>query len=46
MPAWTLGVVNGLLGNGATFNDLMGQAAADAVNHGDFVSAVSALSND
>jgi hypothetical protein len=40
------GVTNRLLANGATFNDLIGQAfTAAAGNHGAWVSAVSALSN-
>ena len=33
------------LGNGATFNDMIGAAAAGAKNHGAFVSAVSKLAN-
>lgn len=40
------GVANQTLASGATFNDLIAQAAADADNHGDFVSAVSQLAND
>ena len=39
------GVANDVLANGASFNDLIGQAAADARNHGKFVSAVKRLSN-
>ncbi len=39
------GVTNGLLPNGATFNDLLGAAqAASGGNHGKLVSAVTALS--
>ena len=40
------GVDNQSLGDGSTFNDLIGQAGDDAANHGKFVSAVSDLSND
>ncbi len=44
--ACSTGVTNRLLSNGATFNDLIGQAfAAAGGNHGAWVSAVSALSN-
>ena len=39
------GVDNQVLADGATFNDLIGEAAAEAKNHGDFVSAVSKLAN-
>ncbi len=39
------GVANQLLSNGATFNDLIGAAAASARNHGQFMSAVSSLTN-
>lgn len=39
------GVANRLLPNGATFNDLLGAAAAGAANHGARVSAVTQLSN-
>ena len=40
------GVGNHLFPNGATFNDLIAQAKTDASNHGEYVSAVSALTND
>ena len=40
------GVANQTLASGATFNDLIGEAAANAANHGEFVSAVSDMSND
>ncbi len=44
--ACNTGVTNRLQPNGATFNDLIGQAfAAAGGNHGAWVSAVSALSN-
>lgn len=39
------GVANQVLASGATFNDLIGQAAADAGNHGSFVRTVSHLAN-
>jgi len=39
------GVANQVLADGATFNDLIGEAAAEAKNHGKFVSAVSKLAN-
>ncbi|WP_412063067.1 thrombospondin type 3 repeat-containing protein [Rubrivirga sp. IMCC45206] len=39
------GVGNQLLPTGATFNDEIGACAADAANHGGFVSCVSALTN-
>ena len=39
------GAANQLLSNGATFNDLVAQAAAQASNHGEFVSAVTDLGN-
>jgi len=37
------GVANQTLASGATFNDLIGQAAADAANHGEFVWTVRQL---
>ena len=37
------GVANQTLASGATFNDLIGQAADDAANHGKFVRAVREL---
>ena len=40
------GVANQLLGNGATFKDLIDTAAAEAKNHGKFVSAVTQMAND
>ena len=40
------GVINQGLGNGATFNDLIAEAAASANNHGAFVSQVAKLTND
>lgn len=40
------GVANQTLTSGATFNDLIGDVAANAANHGDFVSDVSDMSND
>lgn len=39
------GVGNQTLDSGATFNDLIGQAADQAANHGEFVSSVAGLSN-
>lgn len=39
------GVANKHLGNGAWFNDLIAAAKASAANHGQFVSAVSALAD-
>jgi len=39
------GVANQMLGNGASFNDLLGEAAASASNHGKYVKAVSQLSS-
>ncbi|MCA9917508.1 MAG: thrombospondin type 3 repeat-containing protein [Anaerolineales bacterium] len=40
------GVANQTLPSGATFNDLIGQAADDASNHGQFVSAVTRMANE
>jgi hypothetical protein len=40
------GVANLVLGNGATFNDLIGTAAENSRNRGALVSAVRALAND
>ena len=40
------GVTNQVLSNGATFNDLIGDVAASAKNHGAFVKQVSRLAND
>ena len=40
------GVENQSLGNGATFNDMIGAAAAAAKNHGAFVSKVSKLADE
>lgn len=40
------GVANQTLASGATFNDLIAQAAAVAQNHGDFVSDVSQLADE
>ncbi|WP_412063049.1 hypothetical protein [Rubrivirga sp. IMCC45206] len=40
------GVGNHLFPTGATFNDLLGQCAADAATHGEFVSCVSHLTNE
>ena len=40
------GVTNQVLANGATFNDLIAEAAASAKNHGAFVSQVAKLTND
>jgi len=37
------GVANQILASGATFNDLIGEAADDAANHGEFVRAVMQL---
>lgn len=39
-------ITNQLLANGATFNDLIGQAASEAVNHRDFVLLVRELTDD
>jgi hypothetical protein len=39
-------VPNHVLANGASFNDLIAQCAANAKNHGDFVSCVTALTNE
>lgn len=40
------GVVNVLLDTGCTIADLVGEAAAAAANHGQFVAAVASLTND
>ncbi|MBE2223837.1 MAG: polysaccharide lyase family 7 protein, partial [Anaerolineae bacterium] len=40
------GVANQLLASGATFNDLIGEAAADANNRGEFVRAVGQLAHE
>ncbi len=39
------GVANPVLANGATFNDLLAEAAASAANHGKYLRAVSSHSN-
>lgn len=39
-------VPNQVLGDGTTFNDLIGMCAADVINHGEFVSCVSHLTNE
>jgi hypothetical protein len=39
-------VPNQVLADGSTFNDLIGVCAADATNHGEFVSCVSHLTNE
>ena len=40
------GVQNELLGDGCSINDLIGECADNATNHGNFVSCVSKLTND
>jgi hypothetical protein len=40
------GAPNHLFPTGSTFSDLIGQCAADASNHGAFVSCVAALAKD
>jgi hypothetical protein len=40
------GIPNQMFGNGCTMGDYIAAAADSARNHGDFVSAVSALGND